>query len=323
MPETNPLKEILRQEILQNGPISFARFMEQALYHPDFGYYRRPRDPFGKKGDFYTAEQLQPVFGQLIQAFVEQMAQKSSIHPFHVVELGAGRAEMAPALEAWNYQAYDWRASALPSQFSGLILANEFFDALPVHVLKKTRDGFRELDVGWNDDKFQFVSGNIVSGELAAYTSRYGSAVPEDGVIEACLEAGEWLQTTVEWWQEGFFLILDYGYSAKELVRFPEGTLMSYRQHRVFSDVLALPGHQDITAHVNFTHLQDLAEKHGLECQEHCALSEWILRVWDANALEQLLKEKTEETRLQLKLLLFGMGETFRVLVLRKVRTKG
>jgi len=68
-----PLAEMLRGEIRRDGPISFARFMDMALYHPEFGYYRRPHDPFGMHGDFYTAEQLQPVFGILIAQKIRQL----------------------------------------------------------------------------------------------------------------------------------------------------------------------------------------------------------------------------------------------------------
>ena len=89
-------------EIRSSGPLTFARYMELALYHPEFGYYRQ-RDPFGKAGDFYTAEQLQPVFGQLMATFVEQLTESSgAASPFEVLELGAGRREMADALQAFG-----------------------------------------------------------------------------------------------------------------------------------------------------------------------------------------------------------------------------
>ena len=89
-----PLTAILREEIARSGPISFHRFMDAALYDPTHGYYRQPRDPFGKDGDFFTAEQLQPVFGILIAARI-RMLYRDMGEPsdFTVVELGPGRGK--------------------------------------------------------------------------------------------------------------------------------------------------------------------------------------------------------------------------------------
>src|SRR2546421_13129931 len=99
-----PVAEILRDEIRRSGPISFHRFMDAALYHPEFGYYRRPRDPFGTRGDFYTAEQLQPVFGILIAERIRQLRERMGAPPeFTVVEAGAGRREMAEAFRDFPY----------------------------------------------------------------------------------------------------------------------------------------------------------------------------------------------------------------------------
>src|SRR6185436_11838029 len=98
------LELLLRDRIAREGPIPFREFMETALYHPEHGYYRRARDPFGRSGDFYTAEQLQPVFGILIAARIREMfVEMGSPADFTVVELGAGRGEMAEALGEWRY----------------------------------------------------------------------------------------------------------------------------------------------------------------------------------------------------------------------------
>ena len=96
-----PLTLLLREEIARGGPISFHRFMEVALYHPEHGYYRRTRrDPFGREGDFFTAEQVQPVFGLLIAARIRTLFRDmGEPADFTVVELGAGRA--MPGCGAW------------------------------------------------------------------------------------------------------------------------------------------------------------------------------------------------------------------------------
>ena len=104
----SPLAETLREEIRREGPIPFCRFMQVSLYDPIHGYYRRERDPFGKYGDFYTAEQIQPVFGSLMAARVRALCREMGEPPdFTVVELGAGRREMAEAFAEWRYVPVD------------------------------------------------------------------------------------------------------------------------------------------------------------------------------------------------------------------------
>ena len=128
-----PAGELLAAEIRRNGPITFRRFMDVALYHPAHGYYRRAQDPFGKAGDFFTAEQIQPVFGILMAAQIRQLyRQMGEPRDFTVVELGAGRREMAEAFAEWNYVPVDIDSGAMPENFIGVVFSNEFFDALPV-----------------------------------------------------------------------------------------------------------------------------------------------------------------------------------------------
>ena len=114
-----PLSTLIQDEIARDGPISFRRFMELALYHPEYGYYRRERDPFGKEGDFYTAEQVQPAFGILVAARIREMFEElGRPDGFTVVELGAGRAEMRQALSEWQYVPVDLANGGLPARFS-------------------------------------------------------------------------------------------------------------------------------------------------------------------------------------------------------------
>jgi SAM-dependent MidA family methyltransferase len=150
-----PAGELLAAEIQRSGPIPFQRFMETALYHPEHGYYRRPRDPFGKAGDFYTAEQIQPVFGILMAARIRQLYRAMG-EPldFVVVELGAGRREMAEAFSEWRYVPVDIDSGALPAQFRGVVFSNEFFDALPVDVAVFREGAFRRQCVAFHDGRF-------------------------------------------------------------------------------------------------------------------------------------------------------------------------
>jgi len=116
-----PVGELLAEEVRRGGPIPFRRFMEAALYHPGHGYYRQPRDPFGKHGDFFTAEQLQPVFGILMASRVRQLfRQMGEPAGFTVVEVGAGRREMAEAFSEWRYLPVDIDSGSFPTGVTGV-----------------------------------------------------------------------------------------------------------------------------------------------------------------------------------------------------------
>ena len=326
---------IVREEIRRDGPISFARFMEVALYNPECGYYCRPwaegRDPFGRQGDFYTAEQMQPVFGILISAFAESVYREMGCpESFTVVELGAGRAEMAEYFSRWRYVPVDVNRRPMDEPFAGLVFANEFFDALPVHLVVKRESGFHERLVGLRGEEFHWVDGAGVSDAIAGHLSLYGAPVSEGDVLEVNLEALEHMRRITRCLRDGFLAAIDYGYTAREIVRFPQGTLMSYRRHQALDDVLAEPGLRDITAHVNFTALEQHAVATGWEAVRLESLASFLLRAGErdqfaaAVGADSLAPEGREAgaRRLQLKTLLYGMGETFRVLLLRKRGTQ-
>jgi len=175
-----PAGELLAGEIRRQGPIPFRRFMEVALYHREHGYYRRARDPFGKHGDFFTAEQLQPVFGILMAARVRELFRALGEPPeFTVVELGAGRGEMAPAFAEWNYAPVEVD-DALPESIHGIVFSNEFFDALPVDAATFEGGIFREQRVGYRDGVFHWQAGERVSAEADDYLRSF-YLPPEEG----------------------------------------------------------------------------------------------------------------------------------------------
>lgn len=313
-----PLAVCLRSEIETGGPIRFDRFMEQALYHPVHGYYRGGRDVFGRGGDFYTAEQLQPVFGILVaQAIRELSASK------RVIELGAGRAEMADAFREFDYVPVDWALNPLPERIDGVVFANEFFDALPVRLFRWTGTAWLERLVGADGDRFVFVDGATPDEAALGYLADYTLPPGDDELLaESGQSTFEWLDRLHARMERGYLLAIDYGYTKRELVRFPQGTLMSYRQHTATPDVLADPGAIDITAHVNFTALQEYAVSLGWQVVRFETLAQTLLRAGEADQFEAAIAAESEvervRRRLQLKSLLFGMGETFRTLLLRK-----
>ncbi len=321
----SPLTEILRDEIRRDGPISFHRFMETALYDPVHGYYRRARDPFGKDGDFYTAEQIQPVFGILMAARIRPLCQAMGAPPdFTVVELGAGRCEMAAAFSEWRYipvdLGLDLRQGAMPEHFRGVVFANEFFDALPMEEVTFREGAFHEVRVAW-DERFVWAAGQPVREEVADYLRRYFPPPADGALFEVNLDALAWLGRIARALDAGFVFTIDYGFTRAESVRFPRGSLMSYRRHQADEDVLCDPGAKDITAHVPFTALEEHGARLGLETVRFETLAQTLLAAGEADQFAAALAASTRDEelrrRLQLKSLLFGLGETFRTLLQR------
>jgi SAM-dependent MidA family methyltransferase len=274
-----PAEKLIREEISQHGPMPFRRFMGIALYHPEFGYYRRTRDPFGAEGDFYTAEQLQPVFGLLMRRLISELHENMR-HPegFSVVELGAGRGEMAPALSEFSYVPVDIDRGSMPDRFKGVLFANEFFDALPVDVFRWTGTEFRERLVGVTRDRLDWVEGSTASDEALEYLQQFASGAREGQLLEVSLEALDWMSRIGAALEEGYVFLVDYGYTSAELVRHTRGTLMSYHRHAADENVLAAPGERDITAHVPFTVLEHAAEANGMERVRFETLAATLLR---------------------------------------------
>jgi SAM-dependent MidA family methyltransferase len=286
------LARLIREEIQKHGPMGFDRFMELALYHPELGYYtRRDRDPFGARGDFFTASQMQPVFGRAIARAIRDLKiEMGSPAEFTVVELGPGRGEMAEALREFRYVPVE-SGSALPENIIGVVFSNEFFDAQPVRLMESSG---RERRVGFIDGRFVFLPCDL-DCELKEVHER----------------SVEWMERIARNLECGFVLTIDYGYTNRESIRFPQGSLMSYRAHVASEDVLAEPGERDITSHVPFDVLREAGERAGLETRAFETLSQFLLRVGERDQFAELVKSGEE---LALKTLLYGMGETFRVL---------
>jgi SAM-dependent MidA family methyltransferase len=314
-----PLEELLRVRIAQSGPIPFRDFMEAALYHPEHGYYRKARDPFGKGGDYYTAEQLQPVFGILIAARIREMFREmGSPADFTVVELGAGRGEMAGAFGEWRYIPVE-TGGDLPHGIRGVIFSNEFFDALPVEAAIVIDGTPHRLLVGVERDRFVWVTGDRATAEVEEYWRKF---CPRATTFEVNMAALAWIDRIAAALADGFHFTIDYGYVTAEHIRFPQGTLMSYRRHAASEDVLAEPGERDITAHVAFSALEQRGAERGLETIVRETLAQTLLRAGEADqfaaALAGATPQEEQARRLQLKSLLFGMGETFRTLIQRR-----
>jgi SAM-dependent MidA family methyltransferase len=282
----SPLEEKLAQLISREGPLPFSRFMHIALYDEHYGYYCG--QPFGRAGDFFTAAQLQPVFGLLVRDLA------NSLFPGYetFVDLGAGREDLRAALSEKPYFPVH-HGDPIPKTKNAFLFANEFFDALPVEV----RSAGLELAVTFQGGRFSWYPREPIS----PVRERCPSLPFElERIYRACASPA-------------VLLAIDYGYTAAELPKFPFGTLMSYRRHIAIENVLDNPGRQDITAHVDWDHFFSAASSAGWTKISFQRFNETILALGPSSLERLRLAHPT-----QLKQLLFELGPRFDVAVLAK-----
>lgn len=309
--------EKIAAAIRSSGPVQFSQFMETALYDAECGYYVSGRSVFGRAGDFYTSEQLQPVFGRLVAAALGRRRPEGD-RAWRVVEWGAGRGEMEEHLGELGYAAIDVGRDEAPESFEGVAFSNELFDALPVDVAKRTDGVWRLMRVTEEGERFVWSPGEELGGEWLEYAGRAGAFIEQNEAwIELPVRAKGALEQIGARLDRGSVVAIDYGYTEQELRRFAAGTLMSYRRHQASGEVLENPGEQDITAHVPFTYLMESAVGLGWRDGRLRTLCRWAMEECSESGLERSIEAENElarvKLRLQLKTILFGMGESFRV----------
>jgi SAM-dependent MidA family methyltransferase len=291
----------------------FDRFMDQALYHPEFGYYRKARDPFGIAGDFYTASQFQPEFGDLLRIYIEQLLTPAARSPVRLADLGAGRGEMRTAFACFEYLPVE-HGEVMPEGLQ-IVFANEFFDALPVRAGVMKDGSARELLVEEGGGELRWHIGNVLDVRSADSVAKYWAPRAEGDRFEISDRSKMWMERAAASIDDGWLIAIDYGHTMRETARFSAGTLMSYRRHTASDQVLLTPGERDITAHVSFDALTDYAREAGFE---NVAVRTLGSVVMDALSYEPYLQRGSVGSRQRVKALLYGLGETFRVLVARK-----
>ena len=297
----NPLETIIRDEIRTRGPMRFDRYMELALYHPEHGYYAKPRK-IGREGDFFTSVSVGPLFGRLLARQARQMADLLDEPVFWIVEQGAHDGRLAhdileearsmpaffarlryliiePSHAASDVQqktlaeladkvewcgALDERREERPA---GLFLSNELVDAFPVRIAQRGSKGWREREVVVDaDGSFVWCATAIVDDELRDAIRELplpDSPQPESYRTEINLAARRWMRDVAGFMRRGYIVTIDYGYPASVYYApfRSEGTLTCYQEHRRGWDALAESGEHDITAHVDFTALARVGEK--------------------------------------------------------------
>jgi SAM-dependent MidA family methyltransferase len=309
------LAGLIRDEIeRQGGRITFARYMELALYVPGLGYYSAGLNKFGAAGDFVTAPEISPLFARCVARQCRQVLQ--ALGGGDILEFGAGSGAMAAdllaELEVLNSLPQHYfileisaelrerqRATLIqriphllgrviwldefPKQkLRGFVFANEVLDAMPVHRFQLDAEGISELYVACEDDKFAWRAGPVSDPALVERIAEICAASPDlkPGYIsEINLAAPAWVQTIAAAIESGMLLLIDYGYPRHELYH-PEracGTLLCHYRHHAHDDPFLYPGLQDITAHVDFTALAEAGHEAGLDVAGYTTQANFLI----------------------------------------------
>lgn len=358
---SNFLKTTIQQEIERhNGCISFEYFMELALYHPEWGYYNQPTFDIGKQGDFTTAPVTSPLFAR---CFAHQLREIFKSFPvYQVLELGPGTGHFAKdlllALKEFGisvqYYLYEKNLNLrqkqkkffqlncpqlldhmiwldqLPHEFKGIIIANEVLDALPVRCFTIKNHEIKERMVAFKNNEFIFEEA-VPDFELKKIISTLCDTydLPDHYTSEINLKLTPFLQSVIQSLSQGVILFSDYGYGQSEYYhpKRNQGTLTAFYQHQHHENVLARPGFQDITAHVDFTRVAEISTENACTLLGYTTQATFLLANDLIPYIEQAEVNLNEVERFHLhqtiKQLTFPteMGERIKVMALAKALT--
>ena len=343
---------------IQNNSIPFNEFMHQVLYAPGLGYYSAGAAKIGPEGDFITAPEISPLFGASIGV---QIAQVLNLGGGSVLEFGAGTGKLALSIlrylreqQRLPTQYYILEPSpdlqqrqkellsqeipelmdivqwldALPESFTGVVVANEVLDAMPVHVFKTNGEGIQEQYIGCSDSgDFVTEYKETKSEELMNWWQKYGQKqhLPDGYLSEVNLNIGPWLEAIEQMMESGLILLIDYGFPESEYY-LPErstGTLKCHYRHHHHDDPLKLPGLQDVTAHVDFTAVAEAGHGAGLDVLGYVHQGGFLTSCGIVQMAEkQLSGDLKQQMKMsqQIKPLIMPeeMGELFKVIALGK-----
>jgi len=288
------------------GWIRFARYMELALYAPGLGYYSAGARKLGKAGDFVTAPEISPLYGQTLARQVKQVLDAGFDE---ILEVGAGSGALAATLleelersgkTPRNYLILELSAdlrersrdtlaarvphllervawlNRLPPSFSGVVLGNEVLDAMPTHVVRVGGGKVEEGGVGMRNDRLDW-SWRMASGELL--DAARSLKLPEGFRTEMPLAARAFMRSLASVLEKGLALFIDYGFPRKEYYhpQRKDGTLMCHYRHHAHADPFFLPGLQDITSHVDFSAVAAAAREGGLDLAGYTSQAQFLV----------------------------------------------
>lgn len=348
------LQAKIRERIAQHNDISFAEFMQMALYEPGLGYYAAGIHKFGKGGDFITAPELGDLFARCLAQQFQQLMQ-TLVTPV-ILELGAGTGQFCydcllelERLDALPEKYYvlevsadlqqrqqqkiktlplhlqklvSWIQQPLTDEFSGIVFANEVLDALAVEVFKYENCQFKQMRIkyvdgfklGWSEFP-KHLQTEILQKNLSL----------EDGYVsEFVPNLSTWLQAISASLTKGMIFFIDYGYDSKAYYHSQrkQGTLVCHFQHKANFDYFANIGIQDITAFVDFTAVAQAADDCGLSVYGYTTLAHFLMALEVHNKLgdpqQDYVDYYQKATEMKKLTMPNEMGERFKVIALSK-----
>lgn len=350
------LIQMLHDHLKKHQEIPFAEFMHLALYAPEHGYYSSGLQKLGKHGDFTTAPELTPLFGKTLANQCQQILQHLS-NPC-VFEFGAGTGKLCvdvlSHLEELNclpdayyilevsanlrHRQEEWINEHIPhlankviwldrwpeTPFNGVVLANEVLDAMPVHRFMRTVNTIMESFITLNEEgQLTEVFKDCDNTRLLSYINKNVPNNPTPYLSEVNLFIDDWLLNSYRMLNKGAVLLIDYGFPRHEYYH-PDrnqGTLMCHYQHHAHTNPLLHPGDQDITAHVDFTHVAEAAQHAGFHVAGYTNQASFLLSNGILGFIHSLNSEKDQfRAKQAIKQLTqpSEMGELFKVMALTK-----
>ena len=355
----NHLEEYLLNKIELNQKIPFSEFMNQSLYHPDYGYYTNKATIFGDQGDFITSPITSSIFGECISnEFINIIRyQKTS----SILELGGGDGSLAISILKYlkknkslpdkyiileisenlinyqkervkkefpnDYNIFKWITNLEEVKVNGLVIANEFFDAIPTERFRVKNSKLETLYIESNNQSFNYIwdeSSDDFSNELSRAKNNHNIDFSDGYISELNLNNSKWINLIDKSMESGVLFITDYGYHSQEyfLQDRSDGTLVCIHQHKSNFDPLSNIGNQDISSFVNFSHLKNLSVNTDLTVSGFLSQSSFLINL---NILEIYQSKEydddealIESNKLKNILLPNTMGELFKVLVMQK-----
>jgi len=335
--------------MLQDSDLPFRDFVEVALYYPELGYYARGESPVGKTGDFVTSPQISPLFSFVLSLLISEFRALVDGGMSTIVDVGCGDGSLTHSLYKPAENAQFWgvdrsldrvshregvnfttNLADVPGGDAQLIICNELFDALPFGRLVMRGEHLHELWVTERDGALDW-SEHEAEGAYEDYFEERGIELHDGQFVDVSLEWESLYEEICRFVTRGLIVTFDYGYPEKRLFSGRArqfGTAAAYSGHQVSRDLLARPGQQDLTAHINFSDLQRTGERNGFTTLFFDRQAKFLLAagateheflaplddVRAANADQALeVRERREEAR---RLVLpDGIGEEMRVLV--------
>lgn len=357
LPHNQHLVSYIVEHIAQRPTgISFADYMQHALYAPNLGYYSSATNKFGTFGDFTTAPELSPLFGYTLARECAPIIKELSAPK--ILEFGAGSGALAvdllkslESLECLPEQylilevsaelkqrqqhainthipqlaaRVQWLSQLPATPFNGVIVANEVLDAMPVQRFKLEQNKLQEAYVIYQQHKFQEIYVASDNPQLHQLMDTLKSNLPQPYISEANLVLAAWLKSVFDIMNCGVALLIDYGFPRHEYYH-PQrsmGTLMCHYQHRAHPDPYQAVGLQDITAHVDFTAVAEGASVAGWQVSGYTNQASFLLANDLITVAAELKLSPTEQVKLNQAIktltLPHEMGELFKVMALTK-----